>query len=78
MHTANSKHLVSSLTYGPGTEIGQSLERAWENVAEELPNPNTYDSDLEQLKETSFVIDAINHLNRERYCRQRGNDSLAH
>jgi L-lactate dehydrogenase complex protein LldG len=49
---------VKSLLYAPRTDIGQSLETHWKNASDHALQLIPYESDIEQLKETVFNVDA--------------------
>ena len=46
------------LLYAPDTEIGKALEHQWENTAADRPQLIPYQTDIEQLKEMVFNVDA--------------------
>ena len=52
------KRKIKSLLYAPGTEIGRSLELKMKNSADDPPQLIPYESNIEQLKETVFNVDA--------------------
>jgi L-lactate dehydrogenase complex protein LldG len=49
---------IESLLYAPRTEIGQALELNIKNLVNQPPQLIPYDSNIEQLKETVFNVDA--------------------
>ena len=49
---------VKSLLYAPRTDIGQSLENHWKNASGHALQLIPYESDIEQLKESVFNMDA--------------------
>ncbi len=49
---------VKSLLYAPRTDIGQALENHWKDVSGHALQLIPYESDIEQLKEMVFKVDA--------------------
>ena len=49
---------AKSLLYAPRTEIGKALEHQWENAAGDLPQLIPYETEIEQMKQRVFTVDA--------------------
>jgi len=49
---------LTRLLYAPGTAIGASLEREWQETTDDLPELIAYDENIEQFKEKLFDVDA--------------------
>jgi L-lactate dehydrogenase complex protein LldG len=52
------KRKVKSLLYAPRTEIGKALEHQGKNGAADLPQLIPYETEVEQMKERVFTIEA--------------------
>ena len=53
-----TRRKIKSLLYAPRTKIGQALELKIKNSANDPPQLIPYESNIEQLKETVFNVDA--------------------